>query len=96
MITDDEKVELITALSEVILERLLLKNPPKTMKDYRERNQLAGPIIGRVMAAVVHEGELSDRYLELSRGCEAKGLEMTNSAQSTARKTVLRLIQGGL
>lgn len=96
MITDDDKVELISALSEVVLEHLLLKSAPKTMKEYRERNQLAGPLIGRVMAAVVHEGELSTRYLELSRECETKGLELTDSAQSTARKTALRLIQGGL
>ncbi|MFK7671928.1 MULTISPECIES: hypothetical protein [Pseudomonas] len=95
MITDENKVELISALSEVVLEHLLLKAAPRTVREYRERNHLAGALIGRLMAAVVHEGDLGARYLDLAKECELKGLAMTSNSQSAAQKAVLRLIKGG-
>lgn len=94
MITDDDKVGLISALSEIVLEHLLLKVAPKTMRECRERNHLAGSLIGRLMAAVVHEGDLGARYLELSKECELKGLTMTSNSQNAAQKSMLQLVKG--
>lgn len=93
--TDDEKVELHAALSEVVIEQLLLRNPAQDARDFRERCSGIGLILGRLMAAVVHEGDLNPRYLEFSRECELKGLTMMGGAQSVAIKAALKLVPGG-
>lgn len=93
--TDDEKVELHTSISAVVIEQLLLRNPAKDARDFRERCSEVGLIFGRLMAAVIHEGDLNPRYLELSKECELKGLAMMGDAQGTAMKAALKLVPGG-
>ncbi|MGV8400870.1 hypothetical protein ACV33W_16770 [Pseudomonas aeruginosa] len=93
--TEKEKAGLITALSELVLERLLLQGSIQSMHEYRERNQTAGQIIGRMIAAVTHEGELGERYLALTRECELKAIATTTEAQDIARKSLFRVIKRG-
>ncbi|MEU7769521.1 hypothetical protein [Nocardia sp. NPDC049190] len=93
MITEDQRVEMIGAITEIVLERLLLKSPPTTIQDYQERNRYAGLLIGRLMAAVVHdEPEIGLRYLELSKECEKKGQAMTGKAERIGRRSALRVV----
>lgn len=91
--TEKEKAGLITALSELVLERLLLQGSIQSMHEYRKRNHTAGMIIGRLIAAVTHEGELGERYLALTKECELKAVATTEEAQDIARKSLFKVIK---
>ena len=93
MIDTEELVELTGEINALVMQRLLLKRLPRDMRECRDRCEAIGLILGRVMAAVAHEGPLSPRYMELTAECEVKGLAMLEAAQVTAQKATLKVVK---
>ena len=89
----EERVELTAEIGILVTQRLLLKKLPSDMREFRDRCEAIGLILGRVMAAVAHEGPLSPRYMELTAECEVKGLAMLEAAQVTAQKATLKVVK---
>lgn len=93
MIDTEELVDLTIALNATVMEHLLLKRPPKNARECRDRCEVIGMILGRVMAAVAHDGPLNQRYMELTAECERKGAAMMDAAQTTAQKATLKVVK---
>ncbi len=93
MIDTEELVELTGEINALVMQRLLLKRLPRDMRECRDRCEAIGLILGRVMAAVAHEGPLSPGYMELTAECEVKGLAMLEAAQLTAQKATLKVVK---